>query len=151
MEPTSSLSLVCGLQLLWWSGLQSHGEVLQRTSPGWSMGLLWWVQQDWGNPGTRLLNKGFGHTRAFFPGLLVPQWQGLCVFYGPLHNVSTPWTKQKQPQGDKMPRVYTNILTKFIHSLAHSKIYWATALCQILCVCSLYRDEQETILPSRLL
>lgn len=64
--PTSSLSLVCGLQLLRWSRLQSHGEVLQRAGPGWSMGLLWWVQQDWGNSATGLLNGGFGHAGTFF-------------------------------------------------------------------------------------
>lgn len=40
MVPTSSLSLVRGLQLLRWSGLQSHGEVLQGAGPGWSMGLF---------------------------------------------------------------------------------------------------------------
>lgn len=85
MVPTSSLSLVCGLQLLRWSRLQSHGEVLQRAGPGWSMGLLWWVQQDWGNSATGLLNGGFGHAGTFFwalsssvTGIYVSS-KGLCT------------------------------------------------------------------------
>lgn len=39
------------VQLLWWAGLLSHGEVFQGPCQQWSVGLLWWVQSNWpGSP-----------------------------------------------------------------------------------------------------
>ncbi len=38
---------MCGIQLLWWTGLPSYGEVFQGAGKLWCMGLFWWVQPDW--------------------------------------------------------------------------------------------------------
>ena len=38
---------MCRVQLLRWFGLQSYEQVLQGSSSGRSLGLLWWVQQNW--------------------------------------------------------------------------------------------------------
>ena len=105
MVPILSFSLVCSLQLLRWSGLQSNGEVLQRPGPSWSMGLLWWVQQDWGNAATGG-QRGW-ICRGFFLASQLLNDRVICIFYSLLHRVGTQWTKQKYPQQYKMPVLYT--------------------------------------------